>query len=287
MPYLRIATAVVLLAVLLAALLAPSTWPALLLFVLVAGCAAWEWLRLSLPAARAGLALPAALALAAVLWALAWIFFLGTPDRFLTLALRLGPALVVLLVSTAIGWLLGLPVCLWRARVQERRHTLLLSLAGLAAVASLWFALAWFYAMRGAWFLVSLLALIWFADSVAYFAGRAWGRRRLAPAISPGKTWEGALAGIVGAVLWMLASAFWGNSFSAALVQGWGWVGMVAISVLLAAVSIAGDLFESLLKRRAGVKDSSQLLPGHGGVLDRIDALLPVAPLALLLAGLR
>src|SRR5690606_32908688 len=134
-------------------------------------------------------------------------------------------------------------------------------------------------------FLVSLLALIWFADIAAYFSGKALGRHKLAPRVSPGKTWEGALGGVLAATAWVLASSYWPDSFGHVLMQRWSWWLVALIAVFLAALSIVGDLFESLLKRRAGVKDSSQLLPGHGGVYDRIDALLPVAPIALLLTG--
>src|SRR3546814_4210331 len=106
---------------------------------------------------------------------------------------------------------------------------------------------------------------------------------KLAPRVSPGKTWEGAVGGVVAATLWVVVSSFWEGSFGFVLRQYWPWAGVIVISVALAALSIVGDLFESLLKRRAGAKDSSGLLPGHGGVYDRIDALLPVAPVAFLL----
>jgi len=125
--------------------------------------------------------------------------------------------------------------------------------------------------------------VIWVADIAAYFVGRKFGRHKLAPAISPGKTREGALAGIVGVVIWLLASAQWPGSFGADLIIRWGLFGTILIAILLAIFSISGDLFESLLKRRAGVKDSSRLLPGHGGVFDRIDAVVAVVPLAYLL----
>jgi phosphatidate cytidylyltransferase len=152
-------------------------------------------------------------------------------------------------------------------------------------VVAAWTALVQLYLALGAWFLVSLMALIWCADIAAYFAGKAFGRHKLAPRVSPGKTWEGAVGGVVAATLWVFVSRWWPGSFGDVLASQWPLWGVAIIAVLLAALSIVGDLFESLLKRRAGVKDSSQLLPGHGGVYDRIDALLPVAPIALLLSG--
>src|SRR5699024_5740104 len=119
----------------------------------------------------------------------------------------------------------------------------------------------------------------------AYFVGRALGRKRLAPTVSPGKTFEGALAGVMGAVIWVIITAFTPNGFGALLVYEWSWSGALLLAVGVACLSIVGDLFESLLKRRADQKDSSRLLPGHGGLFDRVDALLPVATLAFLLLG--
>jgi phosphatidate cytidylyltransferase len=122
----------------------------------------------------------------------------------------------------------------------------------------------------------------------AYFAGKAFGRHKLAPAISPGKTWEGAIGGwlavLVVATVAILVHAFEPTLYSA-LLERLGAIRTLVALTILVAFSVVGDLFESMLKRQAGVKDSSGLLPGHGGVLDRIDALLPVLPLAMLLLG--
>jgi phosphatidate cytidylyltransferase len=135
-------------------------------------------------------------------------------------------------------------------------------------------------------YLVSAMAIVWVADIGAYFAGRKFGRRKLAPEISPGKTWEGAIGGWLAVLVLFAASVFvpsLSDTFAAQLVHQRGWPLWVVIMTVLVAASVIGDLFESLMKRRAGMKDSSQLLPGHGGVLDRIDALIPVMPLVLLL----
>lgn len=279
----RIITAAVLLAILLLSLLAPSPWPFLILMAVMAGCALWEWLRLSLHADAQGLAIPAGFTMGMALIVLGGRMLLAEPDPATAQLLDLVNQVLVPLA--ALSWVTGAVAAVVRARTQGPRHHVLISGFGVLAVLALWFSLAQFFILRGAWFLVSMMALIWIADSAAYFAGRVFGRRKLAPRISPGKTWEGALGGVIGVVLWMVFSAMWGNSFAAALVQRWGMVPMLLLAVFLAALSIVGDLFESLLKRRAGVKDSSQLLPGHGGVYDRIDALFPVAPVALLLAG--
>jgi len=142
-------------------------------------------------------------------------------------------------------------------------------------------------------FILSVFCLVWAADIAAYFGGKALGRRKLAPGISPGKSWEGVWSGMLGAValaafwLW-LDTAFKMDSASlyTRLYGRFGAIGLVGIVVFLAAMSVVGDLFESLVKRAAGAKDSSKLLPGHGGVLDRVDALLPVFPIAMALITL-
>jgi len=142
-------------------------------------------------------------------------------------------------------------------------------------------------------FLFSVLVLVWGADVAAYFCGRIWGgrwiARKLAAAISPGKTWEGALGGLVLVMAlaclwrrWETLSQWGALSLYGRLGEGGPFFMVVAVA-FLTTMSVAGDLLESLFKRAAGFKDSSQLLPGHGGVLDRIDALLPVLPLAMLL----
>ena len=141
--------------------------------------------------------------------------------------------------------------------------------------------------MRSAWLALAAMAIVWIADTAAYFVGRRFGRRKLAPQISPGKTWEGAAGGIAAVVVYALAllplaaRAGYAPPLDALRVGAW-----IAFAVALAALSIVGDLHESLLKRRAGVKDSGSLLPGHGGILDRTDALLAAMPPAALAASL-
>src|SRR5450830_723202 len=125
---------------------------------------------------------------------------------------------------------------------------------------------------HSALYLLSVLVLVWIADIGAYFSGKALGKHKLAPSISPGKSWEGAIGG--GALA---------DTFPAHVQARFGWGGLTLVLAAIVALSVCGDLFESQLKRRAGVKDSSNLLPGHGGVLDRIDALVPVLPLAALI----
>lgn len=136
--------------------------------------------------------------------------------------------------------------------------------------------------------LLSVMSIVWIADIGAYFSGKAFGKRKLAPSISPGKSWEGAIGGWFAVMILTIISTQLpqlSGSFSAKLHTNFGWIGLVAGMTLLVAASIVGDLFESSLKRRANMKDSSKLLPGHGGVLDRIDALIPVLPLATLFSA--
>jgi phosphatidate cytidylyltransferase len=138
-------------------------------------------------------------------------------------------------------------------------------------------------------FLLSVLATVWVADIGAYFAGKAFGKRKLAPSISPGKSWEGAIGGCIAVLVLSSASVFGGDvferTFAVRVQHAYGWPVLLLVLVVIAAASVVGDLFESQLKRRAGMKDSSNLLPGHGGVLDRIDALIPVLPLAALIGS--
>lgn len=180
------------------------------------------------------------------------------------------------LVLAAVAWC-GAGVWLWRFTVRPERHDShwLAGLAGLAALVPPWVAMLALRDQYTPGHVLFLLLLIWGADVGAYFAGRRWGRRKLAPAISPGKTWEG----VAGAGAMTLVLAVIG-----AMVLGFGshWPGLIVICLVMMGFSIVGDLFESMLKRQCGIKDSGSLLPGHGGMLDRIDSLTAAAPIFLL-----
>lgn len=135
-------------------------------------------------------------------------------------------------------------------------------------------------------FLLSALVLVHIADIGAYFFGRTLGRHKLAPSISPGKTWEGAAGGLFAVIVAAVAAVFVAgleNSVTVRVYRAFGWAGMVFAVILLVGMSIFGDLLESRLKRRREFKDSSNLLPGHGGILDRIDSLIPVLPMTVLI----
>jgi len=274
----RVITAVVLLALLLPAIFAPVTWPFALLTLLMIAAAGWEWGRLNAGGGAVALALGALAALVCgVSLALGWT---GHPS-----ALLWWGAMLV--------WVLGGSLAL-RVGVSGWPHlpAQLRWIIGLLGLWTAWLALSHAKAL-GINFLLSVFGLVWMADIAAYFGGRRFGKRKLAPSISPGKSWAGVWSGMAGvlvlALVWMAAESRWtfdSASLYTRLKDGVGVIGMVPALLFLAALSVVGDLVESLAKRAAGAKDSSNLLPGHGGVLDRIDALLPVFPLALALISL-
>lgn len=180
----------------------------------------------------------------------------------------------VVFAASAIFWLIVVPP--WLKRGWQIRSTLPLVATGWLLLVPTWLALVRLQAQP--WVLLAILGVVWVADSAAYFAGHQWGRRKLAPAISPGKTWEGVAGAAVAVAVYH--AAVWQFGFGPA-APGLGLIAALLV-VILFPLSIIGDLFESWIKRQAGVKDSGRLLPGHGGVLDRIDALTSTLPLAAL-----
>lgn len=270
----RIMTAVVLLGVLALAVAATSPWPFLLFLALACACAGYEWLRLTL-GKRSVWAPVVALAL--------FVVSVWQANRWIDGQLKPLILLQIIICLAVFLWATLLLPALWRAQVSVPAYRVANSLAAVVTLLATWGALSFWYLQRGALFVVSLLIVVWVADIAAYFVGRAFGRKKLAPSISPGKTLEGALAGVVGVVVWLAISSQWPQTFASSLLLQGSWLILLSTGVLLAVFSIAGDLYESLLKRRAGVKDSSQLLPGHGGVYDRIDAVVAVVPLGFLL----
>jgi phosphatidate cytidylyltransferase len=172
---------------------------------------------------------------------------------------------------SALFWVLAAPLWLWQGVRDTQRA--LLAVAGFIVIVPAALALA----TLGPAEILAVLVLVWIADTAAYFVGRAYGRRKLAPSISPGKTWEGAAGGFAGALVYAMALAFF---------RGQPWWAYVAIAAVLAMLSIVGDLFESAAKRQAGVKDSGTMLPGHGGLMDRIDSATATLPICALLLSL-
>ena len=270
----RVTTAVILLAILGAALAwSPAVFALLATLAIVV--ATVEWLRLV--GWGRGVALAVAITFGVLL--IASLHYSGglivravSPSALLATVIWLGIAGLLIQADALAVRLPRLPATV-----------LAILLLGAA-----WNALVHFL-LQGAAMLLSVFVIVWIADTAAYFAGRAFGRKKLAPHISPGKTWAG-VYGAIGAVL-VVAIAAWvllptAPIFTNRLLDDAGLPVTVLLIIALVAMAIFGDLYESLLKRQAGVKDSSQLLPGHGGVYDRIDALVPVLPLAALIDGL-
>jgi phosphatidate cytidylyltransferase len=270
----RVLTALAILPILLGMLfLASSPWWAL--FVLaIALAACWEWSRMC-GLSRGGQG--AYLAASGAIGAFLWLLYLGfVPGNFAA------AALTGFIVATAF-WLVGVP---WWLGQKAQGSPSMRAAAGWIVVWPTWLA---FVVLRDTspWLLLALAVLVWVADIAAYFAGKRFGKHKLAPVVSPKKTWEGvggALAGVAvyGIALCILVAAR--PTPLDAVFEPFAGVPAVAAMLALAGVSVLGDLFESWMKRGAGLKDSSNLLPGHGGILDRIDALtstLPVAALAL------
>ena len=269
----RVITALVLLAVFLPVVwFAPLIWLGALI-ALVVTLAAWEWWRLLFPNNHKRAFSYAGLCLLS----LSTLFMYASMDM-----------IKFLLLTTVLFWVLVVPYLMRQSLTLNMiRWRWPLAIVGLFIFPACWFALMHLRA-GGLNLLISVLVLVWAADIGAYFAGKALGHRKLAPQLSPGKSIEGAIGGwllvIIVALISTLAIdelnifSFW--------LSNYGWLGLLLITSTCVAMSIEGDLFESQMKRIAGVKDSSNLLPRHGGILDRIDALLPVLPVAALMATL-
>lgn len=274
----RIITALILLAILLPALFATSPWPFAVVSLVMIAAAGWEWGRLNALVSPAAVGLGVALAVACGLTlAGSWSTQAPRPLWWLTTAL----------------WVTGGTLALRAGpQVWPRLSTTLRIVLGAGLLWAAWLALVHARTI-GINFILSVLCLVWMADVAAYFGGRAFGRRKLAISISPGKSWEGVWSGMLGVLLlgaaWAAVEASGGvdsPSLYRTVFTRWGPLGGALALLALAGMSVVGDLIESLVKRAAGAKDSSGLLPGHGGVLDRVDALLPVFPIAMALVTL-
>ena len=261
----------------LPALFTKTAWPFALLTLVLIGASGWEWGRLN-GAGGASYVMGALLA-AACAAALGLGWSVSAPGAVWWLAMAtwvLGGA-----------WVLRAGPSGWPVLPKPLRWTL-----GLVLLWTAWLAMV-NAKVIGINFILSVFCLVWAADIAAYFGGRAFGKRKLALAISPGKSWEGVWSGMGGAMLlaalWLLLDrsfAMDSASLYSGILQRLGVMGLILVVVFLSAMSVVGDLFESLVKRSAGAKDSSALLPGHGGLLDRFDALLPVFPIAMALGAL-
>jgi phosphatidate cytidylyltransferase len=254
----RIVTALAIAAVIIGVLLFAPPYVAAGLVVVVIAAGAWEW------AGFAGLATP----LARGLYSLAILGALGCAG----LATAQDAQLLQLLRFTAVWWLCAF---VWLVLASQRGGHVAAGIVGFLVLVPAGVSLARIamLAPLGRELLLYLVVVIAAADVGAYFGGRSFGRHKLAPRVSPGKTWEGFVAGMLGAAI----AAVGGAVLFEVPARSW-----VVLCMAVALVSVVGDLVESMFKRRAGLKDSGNLLPGHGGVLDRIDSLTAAAPTFLL-----
>lgn len=253
----RLLTAFALIPLFIAALffLPNSLW--MILMLLISAIGAWEW------AGMIKLSRVSSVIFVVLLVTLGLV--LGFSEQ-LKLTQLPEKSLLYGLVTAVFFWIVIAPI--WLTTRYPLKNKLFLIIVGVVIVMPTWLA---FVKLReiSAWLLLALMLAVWIADSAAYFAGKRFGKHKLAPQISPGKTWEG----VAGA---LLAVTIYGLMLCITLDKSYWYVlGLWAITVL----SIMGDLLESLIKRQAGLKDSGNLLPGHGGVLDRIDGLTSTLPL--------
>ncbi|WP_426688119.1 phosphatidate cytidylyltransferase [Rhodanobacter ginsengiterrae] len=265
----RILTALVLAPLAILIILLPPTGIFGAIVALAFLAAWWEWAQLS--GLKNGSARIALLVVAAAIFVLLW--------------LAQGPVWTPWLLALGVAW--WMVACVWLrhfafAAAPTRENLILKLLAGALVIFPTWVALASIHAREphGHWWTLLALVIVWASDIGAYFSGRTFGKRKLAPQISPGKTWAGAYGAMVAGVLvaelggWLLG------------VRGGSLLGLAVLAAITVAISIVGDLLESLMKRHAQVKDSGSIFPGHGGLMDRLDsvfAALPVFAAGLLL----
>jgi len=260
----RIITAILLVIGFLMALFFTSSfaWSLITLFITV--IAVWEWMKLiKLNAQQITISLTGTLIIG---------LMLVTFSKFSSetiLELYADKLVLLLLAVSAVFWVVVAPT--WLITRKKINQKLFMSTLGISLLLATWIALIGLHKISPL-LLLSVLATVWIADSAAYFAGKKFGKHKLAPEISPGKTWEGVMGALFAVTLYGLLLCHFQH------LSRWLILGLWLIVIL----SVMGDLFESLLKRQSNVKDSSQLLPGHGGVLDRIDGLIPTLPLVLL-----
>ena len=262
----RLLTVAVVLPLLLACIFLLPNFAWALLMTVPMALAAFEWSKLA-GYGRAGRALFVATVLTSCLLLIA----VTESRRFPVLEMNVATALFVLAL---LFWAITVPVWLYsKWRVTQ---PLLLAAAGWIVLVPAWLAVV--RLQQSAWLLLVVLGVVWVADTAAYFAGHRFGRNKLAPQISPGKTWEGVIGAYVAVFVYALAASL----ILQPSANGYDHLAALLFASVLTALGIVGDLFESWIKRQAGAKDSGQLLPGHGGMLDRIDSLTAGLPFAAL-----
>ena len=276
----RVITAVVLLALFIPILFFSPTIILSLVVSIIISLAAWEWGRFIWGVKSR---FPIYYSLMIQLLFVILIYCIHLSDD--ALVSKLNNLMSNVLWIIIIFWLFVVPIILSRKlQFSIQKNTSLFAIVGVIIFMSDWYA---FMLLRdsGVWVLLSVLMIVWTADIGAYFTGKKIGIHKLAPQLSPGKSIEGAIGGMVAVCI--LGIIFYAGNLSSSnffnmIGQQYSWLILIPLSIFLAGMSVVGDLFESQLKRLSSMKDSSGLLPGNGGVLDRIDALLPVLPIAAL-----
>lgn len=288
----RVITAIVLLLILIGSyMLGPVAFAGVMAIAFI--LAQWEWLKLS------GLnSIISALVAVVVGGSAAAITYLVSLDlqvinhasqEYQQLYANLSGMFVMYLTVITLLWV-GISIRVFFARKTGLPvNRIVVGISGVFFPPAAWLAFVAMYATFGISMVISLLAIVWVADIMAYFTGMAFGKHRMSPAISPKKSWEGVAGGMLSVMLLGLLFAWLApeiKTIPGVIVESMGAVVWIIIAYILVSLSIVGDLFESALKRQAGIKDSSNLLPGHGGFYDRLDAMMPTLPAGFLLTVL-
>ena len=288
----RVITAIVLLLILIGSyMLGPVAFAGVMAIAFI--LAQWEWLKLS------GLnSIISALIAVVVGGSAAAITYLVSLDlqvinhasqEYQQLYANLSGMFVMYLTVITLLWV-GISIRVFFARKTGLPvNRIVVGITGVFFPPAAWLAFVAMYATFGISMVISLLAIVWVADIMAYFTGMAFGKHRMSPAISPKKSWEGVAGGMLSVMLLGLLFAWFApeiKTIPGVIVESMGALVWIIIAYILVLLSIVGDLFESALKRQAGIKDSSNLLPGHGGFYDRLDAMMPTLPAGFLLTVL-
>lgn len=288
----RVITAIVLLLILIGSyMLGPVAFSGVMAIAFI--LAQWEWLKLS------GLnSIISALIAVVVGGSAAAITYLVSLDlqvinhasqEYQQLYANLSGMFVMYLTVITLLWV-GISIRVFFARKTGLPvNRIVVGITGVFFPPAAWLAFVAMYATFGISMVISLLAIVWVADIMAYFTGMAFGKHRMSPAISPKKSWEGVAGGMLSVMLLGLLFAWFApeiKTIPGVIVESMGALVWIIIAYILVSLSIVGDLFESALKRQAGIKDSSNLLPGHGGFYDRLDAMMPTLPAGFLLTVL-
>lgn len=288
----RVITAIVLLLILIGSyMLGPVAFAGVMAIAFI--LAQWEWLKLSglnsIISALIAVVVGGSAAVITYLVSLDLQVINHASQEYQQLYANLSGMFVMYLTVITLLWV-GISIRVFFARKTGLPvNRIVVGITGVFFPPAAWLAFVAMYATFGISMVISLLAIVWVADIMAYFTGMAFGKHRMSPAISPKKSWEGVAGGMLSVMLLGLLFAWFApeiKTIPGVIVESMGALVWIIIAYILVSLSIVGDLFESALKRQAGIKDSSNLLPGHGGFYDRLDAMMPTLPAGFLLTVL-